>query len=307
MRIAHVVLLVASLVPSVSRADKEAARAHYAEGQKQYNLGRFQEASVSFEKAYEAHPDPALLFNLAQCYRQLGNKDRALFFYRGFIRNKPNAPNRADVERMIKELEGGSSPPPPPVVVPPPATTPPPTPPPSPPPAAVPPPAPVKPTPPPPATAPPPAPKPAPAPPPPVARPPAAEPPPEPEPASATEADLEVSTQAAPAGWHKWAAYGLVGAGAISLGVGIAFGLQADHADEQAASVDIWTDQDQENYDKAKARGKFAPALIGVGGAAMVGGGIWAWLLHRDAPSERASRIDLDVSDGLRLAYFRRF
>ena len=35
-----------------------------------------------YTAAHDAKPLPALLFNIAQCHRQLGNHERALFFYR---------------------------------------------------------------------------------------------------------------------------------------------------------------------------------------------------------------------------------
>src|SRR5262245_7033283 len=105
MRAWALALMPVLLIAPVARADKEQAKVHYRQGQTLYDLGRFQEASDEFEKAYEAYPDSALLFNLAQCQRQLGHTDRALFFYRGFLRNRPDAPNRSAVEKIIQELE----------------------------------------------------------------------------------------------------------------------------------------------------------------------------------------------------------
>ena len=71
MRLNLVLLLAAALlVPCAALADsKEEARGHYREGQKLYNLGKFQEASVEFEKAYDVHPDAVFLFNLGQIGR----------------------------------------------------------------------------------------------------------------------------------------------------------------------------------------------------------------------------------------------
>ena len=81
------------------------AQAHFDRGAKLYNLGHFQDAIGDFEKAYDLDPSPIFLFNIAQSHRQLGNKERALFFYRRYLEQAPNAANRDDVERRMKELQ----------------------------------------------------------------------------------------------------------------------------------------------------------------------------------------------------------
>src|SRR5262249_53512921 len=47
----------------------------------------------------------SFLYNIAQCYRQLGDKPNAIRFYRTYLRETPNAPNREDVTRLISVLE----------------------------------------------------------------------------------------------------------------------------------------------------------------------------------------------------------
>jgi tetratricopeptide (TPR) repeat protein len=83
----------------------ETAQAHFDRGAKLYNLGHFQESIADFEKAYDLDPSPIFLFNIAQSHRQLGNKERALFFYRRYLEQAPNATNRDDVERRMKDLQ----------------------------------------------------------------------------------------------------------------------------------------------------------------------------------------------------------
>jgi hypothetical protein len=85
-------------------APGQAGQAHFDEAIKHYNLGRFAEAIAEFEKAYDADPAPILLFNIAQSHRQLGNKEKALFFYRRYIEQAPDAPNRPEVEQRMKDL-----------------------------------------------------------------------------------------------------------------------------------------------------------------------------------------------------------
>jgi tetratricopeptide (TPR) repeat protein len=95
----------ASAAPS-TEAGKKAARPHYEKGASEYNLGHFAESISEFEKAYEQDPAPILLFNIAQAHRQSGNNERAAFFYRRYLEQEPNAANRAEVEKRIKDLEG---------------------------------------------------------------------------------------------------------------------------------------------------------------------------------------------------------
>jgi eukaryotic-like serine/threonine-protein kinase len=97
------VFLVAFVARPVM-ADKRTAKAHYEDGTRAYNLGRFPEAIASFEKAYEEDPAAILLFNIAQSHRQLGNHDRALFFYRRYLEADPQSKNRASVERRMEEI-----------------------------------------------------------------------------------------------------------------------------------------------------------------------------------------------------------
>jgi hypothetical protein len=96
---------VSGAAAHASDAGKKAARPHYEKGASEYNLGHFAEAISEFEKAYEQDAAPILLFNIAQAHRQSGNNERAAFFYRRYLEQEPNAANRAEVEKRIKDLE----------------------------------------------------------------------------------------------------------------------------------------------------------------------------------------------------------
>ena len=80
------------------------ARAHYEQAVAHYNLDEFAPALAEFREAYRLKPDPSFLFNIAQCHRKLGETDAALDFYRKYLRSLPDAPNRADVERIVADL-----------------------------------------------------------------------------------------------------------------------------------------------------------------------------------------------------------
>jgi tetratricopeptide (TPR) repeat protein len=110
------VLLLASLasaVAGVTAAPRSAcaetalqeARALYNKATIEYNLGKFQEALDLYTKAYERMQKPALLFDIGQCHRLLGHYEQAMFFYQGFLREAPNAPNRAAAEQHIAEAQ----------------------------------------------------------------------------------------------------------------------------------------------------------------------------------------------------------
>jgi len=83
--------------------NKAAAKEHYTRGTSFYDLGRYDDAIKEFEAAYELKNDPAFLYNLAQSYRQAGNHEQALHFYKTYLRYLPaKAANRADIEEKIK-------------------------------------------------------------------------------------------------------------------------------------------------------------------------------------------------------------
>src|SRR6185436_205870 len=69
-----------------------AARARARQGQAFYDLKRFQEAYLEYEQAYLIEQDPALLYNMGQCQRKLGNNEEALHFYRTYLRRVPKGP-----------------------------------------------------------------------------------------------------------------------------------------------------------------------------------------------------------------------
>jgi tetratricopeptide (TPR) repeat protein len=99
-------LSLAVLPPRSARAAGAATRAakeHYEKAEVAYKLGRFGEALAEYGLAYEAKHLPGLLFNIAQCHKMLGDHEKAVFFYESFLREKPDAPNRALVESLLAE------------------------------------------------------------------------------------------------------------------------------------------------------------------------------------------------------------
>jgi len=101
---AAIVMILALLAPSDTASDAEAKK-HFDEAQLQYKLGRFEEAFTEYQKAYELAPFADLLFNMGQCRRNLKDYDRALFFFRSYVREAKRAEDKARVNRLIEQLE----------------------------------------------------------------------------------------------------------------------------------------------------------------------------------------------------------
>src|SRR4051812_33993957 len=90
-------LLVASVVAAGAPARAEAppapspenarqARELYKKGVAHYDLNEYGAALDDFRDAYRVVQDAVLLFNIAQCYRKLGQNGEALSFYRNYLR-----------------------------------------------------------------------------------------------------------------------------------------------------------------------------------------------------------------------------
>ncbi len=73
-------------------------------GTTHYNAGRYDRALEEYQRAYELVPAPGLLFNLGQCYRELGRRDEAIASFEQYLQERPDAPNRALVEDLLREL-----------------------------------------------------------------------------------------------------------------------------------------------------------------------------------------------------------
>jgi tetratricopeptide (TPR) repeat protein len=93
----------AAAVPtSPQEAEMQAQR---AVGHRLYRLGRYEEAVAAFRRAYEVKADARLLFDIAECYREVGAVDQALFYYDRYLAGWPDAFDRAEVEQKVAELE----------------------------------------------------------------------------------------------------------------------------------------------------------------------------------------------------------
>ena len=86
-------------------ADPFLARVNFAEAEKQYQAEDYVKAIDQYAAAYREEQDAAYLFNLAQCYRKLGDPAAAAFLFGRYLQEAPNATNRAQVEDSIAYLK----------------------------------------------------------------------------------------------------------------------------------------------------------------------------------------------------------
>jgi tetratricopeptide (TPR) repeat protein len=97
-------VLIALLLAAASPDATAQAREHFKSAQLHYSLGEFEDAVKEFREAYRLRQEPAILFNVAQSYRQLGKYSDAYFYYRQYLSQKPDAPNREEVESLIAQM-----------------------------------------------------------------------------------------------------------------------------------------------------------------------------------------------------------
>jgi tetratricopeptide (TPR) repeat protein len=105
LRAAAIVAVAIAFIPNVHAEDKEKAREAYRAATQHYDFGEYQQALDGFKEAYKNYEDPAFLYNIAQCHRALGYKQEAITFYKSYLRNSADAPNRDEVQKTIADLQ----------------------------------------------------------------------------------------------------------------------------------------------------------------------------------------------------------
>ena len=100
-----VACLIAAPLQARQPNNKAVAKKHFERGELAYQQGDFTKALAAYKRAQATYRHPAFIFNIAQCYRQLRTYDKALFFYRLFLAEQPEAPNKAEVKRRILKME----------------------------------------------------------------------------------------------------------------------------------------------------------------------------------------------------------
>jgi tetratricopeptide (TPR) repeat protein len=259
LRLAALLVAVPCLTAISAAADSPAlddARKLTSKAIVEYNVGHFDQALDLYAKAYERYPKPALLFDIGQCHRLLGHFERAIFFYQGYLRGTPEAPNRALVEKFIAESQqqldaqhaAGPAPLPPASTPAPPSTS--------------------------------------------ASTPTSPSPPDQPPPSSP---DSTAPASAPANGWTPLRIAGLAtaGVGVVLLGAAIVEGLQASSDSNQVAQISsqhgTWSPQAQSEYDSGKSAASTANVLTATGLIVLAGGAVMTWYLWPKAPSTTAA------------------
>jgi tetratricopeptide (TPR) repeat protein len=105
-------LLAFVLAAPVARAqapapdDTAEARARFRAGTALFKAGKYREAGAEFEAAYRLRPHGTIHFNVAQCRDRLGEWPAALRSYSDYLREVPDAKDRAAVRASMKRIEG---------------------------------------------------------------------------------------------------------------------------------------------------------------------------------------------------------
>jgi len=101
-----IVLLLAAGGAARAGAESPAERvkALVAKAKVHYDLGEFQQAASDYIDAYRIKPVPALLYNIAQCYRKAGQHERAKQFYERYLPEIQDGTSRAVIENTIQEI-----------------------------------------------------------------------------------------------------------------------------------------------------------------------------------------------------------
>src|SRR4051812_31341344 len=93
-------IIMAGLIAAPASADPAKARAHFDLGKRYFEVDEYRKAIEEFKAAHVEEADPAFLYNIAECYRHMGENKEALVFYRRFLAlSPPNAPARPSVEK----------------------------------------------------------------------------------------------------------------------------------------------------------------------------------------------------------------
>jgi tetratricopeptide (TPR) repeat protein len=100
------VVLAQSVPASSEAANDNVARGLFQAGTSAYEAGNYKDALQFYEQAYERSPRPQLLYNIGQAADRLREDNKALWAFRAYLANAPNAENRAAVQQRVDALEG---------------------------------------------------------------------------------------------------------------------------------------------------------------------------------------------------------
>jgi len=83
----------------------EQAMVSYDLGKKAYNAARYEDALEHFQEAATRYASPDFQYNIGLCYERLDKPEEAVRAFRTYLRAKPEAKDRPNVEDRIFQLE----------------------------------------------------------------------------------------------------------------------------------------------------------------------------------------------------------
>lgn len=98
-------ICVTAQQPELSSQQEQHLLRLIEEGKTLYDEGEFADARERFSEAYEIYPHPDIIYRIALCHERLGEDQQAVEYYRRFLAQAPNAPERARVEKTISVIE----------------------------------------------------------------------------------------------------------------------------------------------------------------------------------------------------------
>jgi len=111
-------MVVLAALAATGRADElPAAARHYVAGKELYDAHLYRRALAEFEAGYVASELPGFLLDMAQCHRQLGERDDALRDYRSYLARDATSATAHEVRALVAELEAEEPPAPSPPTI----------------------------------------------------------------------------------------------------------------------------------------------------------------------------------------------
>lgn len=83
----------------------ERAMSAYERGQQNYKLAQYEAALADFKEASTLYASPDFQYNIGLCYEKLGQYDEAVLAYVTYLKVKPDAEDRANVEATVARLQ----------------------------------------------------------------------------------------------------------------------------------------------------------------------------------------------------------
>jgi hypothetical protein len=105
LRLATALVALLAVAGPARATDVSEARAHFKRGAALYKAGQYRQAIGEFQAAYRAKPHGAIHFNIAQCRERLEEWPDALRSYEDYLREVPDARDRAAVRAAIGKIE----------------------------------------------------------------------------------------------------------------------------------------------------------------------------------------------------------